>query len=126
IASREETPWLTSMVSWSRCRTRKSQTTGSSRARPAKCGASTAPSPVECVGDDLPYGKLTCFPRAVKAKSTETVVFSWIVYPSRRARDAINKKVITDPRLKAMRDVSKMPFDGKRLIFGGFKTLVEL
>jgi uncharacterized protein YbaA (DUF1428 family) len=76
---------------------------------------------VECVGDDVPYGKLTSFPRAVMATDDETVVFSWIVYESREARDEINQKVLTDPRIK-----TDMPFDGKRMIFGGFKTLLEL
>jgi uncharacterized protein YbaA (DUF1428 family) len=79
---------------------------------------------VECAGDDVPYGKLTSFPRAVKAKNGETVVFSWIVYKSRAQRDAVNKKVMADPRLKM--DMSKMPFDAKRMIFGGFKTMLEM
>jgi uncharacterized protein YbaA (DUF1428 family) len=80
---------------------------------------------VECVGDDVPYGELTSFPRAVHAKDDEMVVFSWIVYPSREARDEINKKVMGDPRMKAM-DMSKVPFDGKRMIFGGFQSFLEL
>jgi uncharacterized protein YbaA (DUF1428 family) len=79
---------------------------------------------VECAGDDVPYGKLTSFPRAVKAKSSETVVFAWIVYKSRAQRNAVNKKVMADPRLKM--DMSKMPFDAKRMIYGGFKTMLEL
>jgi uncharacterized protein YbaA (DUF1428 family) len=79
---------------------------------------------VECAGDDVPYGKLTSFPRAVKAKDNETVVFSWIIYKSRKQRDAINKKVMADPRLKMAG--SKMPFDGTRMIYGGFKTILEL
>lgn len=79
---------------------------------------------VECVGDDVPYGELTSFPRAVQAKDDETVVFSWIVYASREARDEINKKVMEDPRIKASMD--DMPFDAKRMIFGGFKTLFEM
>lgn len=78
---------------------------------------------VETVGDDVPYGKLTSFPRAVKAKKNETVVFSWIVYKSRKDRDAILKKVMADPRLNM--DVKKMPFDGKRMIYGGFKSFVQ-
>ncbi|MEO6104461.1 MAG: DUF1428 domain-containing protein [Pseudoxanthomonas sp.] len=81
---------------------------------------------VECVGDDLPPGKLTSFPLAVKAKKDETVVFSWIVYPSRTQRDRINKKVMADPRLACTVDPKKLPFDGKRMIFGGFKSIVEL
>ena len=79
---------------------------------------------VECVADDVPYGELTSFPRAVHAKDDETVVFSWIVYESREKRDAINAKVMADPRLKG--DVANMPFDGKRMIFGGFAPIVEL
>jgi uncharacterized protein YbaA (DUF1428 family) len=79
---------------------------------------------VECVGDDLPYGDVTSFPRAVQATDDETVIFSWIVYRSRAERDAINAKVMADPRLKA--DMSVMPFDGKRMIFGGFETFMEL
>lgn len=79
---------------------------------------------MECAGDDIPEGKLTSFPRAVKLKDGETVIFSWIVYRSRRDRDAINKKVMSDPRLKM--DPSMMPFDGKRMIFGGFKSIVEM
>ncbi|MDR6634871.1 uncharacterized protein YbaA (DUF1428 family) [Phyllobacterium sp. 1468] len=79
---------------------------------------------VECVADDVPYGEVTSFPRAVQAKDDETVVFSWIVYESRERRDAINAKVMADPRLKG--DVANMPFDGKRMIFGGFAPIVEL
>jgi uncharacterized protein YbaA (DUF1428 family) len=78
---------------------------------------------VECVGDDTPYGEVTSFPRAVQAKDDEIVIFSWIVYASRADRDAINAKVMADPRLKG--DVADMPFDGKRMIFGGFETFVE-
>ena len=79
---------------------------------------------VECIGDDVPYGELTSFPRAVQAKDDEIVVFSWIVYESREQRDAVNAKVMADPRLKA--DMSEMPFDGKRMIFGGFQPFIEL
>jgi uncharacterized protein YbaA (DUF1428 family) len=79
---------------------------------------------VECVGDDVPYGELTSFPRAVQAKDDEVVVFAWIVYESRAQRDAVNAKVMADPRLKG--DMADMPFDGKRMIYGGFETLVEL
>ncbi len=78
---------------------------------------------VEAVADDVPYGKLTACPRSVKAKKTETVIFSWITYKSRRDRDAILKKVMADPRLKM--DMKKMPFDAKRMIYGGFKAMVE-
>lgn len=78
---------------------------------------------VECVADDVPYGELTSFPRAVQAKEDETVVFAWITYASRAARDEINKKVMADPRLKGNMD--DMPFDGKRMMFGGFEAVVE-
>ena len=81
---------------------------------------------VECVGDDVPYGELTSFPRAVQAKEDETVVFAWITYESRAHRDAVNAKVMADPRIKGQMDMSKAPFDGKRMIYGGFTTLLEL
>jgi len=81
---------------------------------------------IECVGDDVPPGKLTSFPLAVKLKKDETVVFSWIVYKSRAQRDRINKKVMADPRLGSMMDPKSMPFDSKRMIFGGFKSIVQL
>lgn len=79
----------------------------------------------ECVGDDVPMGKLTSFPRSVKLKPAETVVFAWVTYKSRKHRDAVMAKVMTDPRLKSMMDSKTMPFDGKRMIFGGFKTIVS-
>ena len=78
---------------------------------------------VECWGDDVPEGKVTSFPMAVQRKPDETVVFSWIVWPSKSVRDAGMAKVMADPRLKP--DVNPMPFDGKRLIYGGFEVLVE-
>jgi uncharacterized protein YbaA (DUF1428 family) len=78
---------------------------------------------VECWGDDVPEGKVTSFPIAVQRKADETVVFSWIVWPSKSVRDAGMAKVMVDPRLKP--DVNPMPFDGKRLIYGGFEVLVE-
>ncbi len=80
---------------------------------------------VECVGDDVPYGELTSFPRAVQAKEDETVVFAWIAYESREHRDSVNAKVMADPRIKDA-DMSAAPFDGKRMIYGGFTTLLEL
>jgi uncharacterized protein YbaA (DUF1428 family) len=76
---------------------------------------------VECVGDDVPYGKLTSFPRAVQAADDEVIIFSWIVYRSRADRDAIVAKTMADERLKG-----EMPFDGKRMIFGGFETLFQM
>lgn len=78
---------------------------------------------VECWGDDVPDGELTSFPMAVKCEENETVVFSWIVWPSRAARDDGNKKAMSDPR---MQNMEEMPFDGKRMIFGGFETIVDL
>ena len=79
---------------------------------------------VECVGDDVKPGKVTSFPQSVKLKPDETVVFSWIVYKSRAHRDRVNKQVMADPRLGGM-DPKTLPFDGKRMIWGGFKRLVE-
>ncbi len=81
---------------------------------------------VESVADDVKPGKRTSFPQSVKLKSDETVVFSYIVYQSRRQRDAINKKVMSDPRLQKMMDPDDMMFDGKRMFWGGFKAIVEL
>jgi uncharacterized protein YbaA (DUF1428 family) len=80
----------------------------------------------EWVADDVKVGKRTSFPRSVKLKPGETVVFSWIVYKSRAQRDSINKKVMKDPRLADMMDSKSLPFDGKRMIYGGFKLLVAL
>jgi uncharacterized protein YbaA (DUF1428 family) len=85
-----------------------------------ECGALKM---VECWGDDVPEGKLTSFPMAVKCQKGETVVFSWILWPSRKARDEGMKQAMEDPRLKP--DVNPMPFDGKRMIFGGFEMIVE-
>ena len=79
---------------------------------------------VECVADDVPYGELTSFPRAVQVKPEETVIFSWITYESRQQRDAVNEKVMADPRMKAM--FNEMPLDGTRMIFGGFEMLFSL
>jgi uncharacterized protein YbaA (DUF1428 family) len=80
---------------------------------------------IECVADDVKPGKLTSFPQSVKLKPGETVMFSWIVYKSRAHRDRVNKKVMADPRMTAM-GAKLMPFDSKRMIYGGFKTLVVL
>lgn len=79
----------------------------------------------ECVADDVKAGKYTSFPQSVKLKKGETVVFSFIVYKSKADRNRVNKKVMSDPRLAAMMDPKKMPFDGKRMFWGGFKTFVE-
>jgi len=80
----------------------------------------------EAVADDVKPGKHTSFPQSVKLKSNETVIFAWIVYKSRRDRDRINAAVMKDPRLASMMDPKKLPFDGKRMFWGGFKTIVEL
>jgi uncharacterized protein YbaA (DUF1428 family) len=80
---------------------------------------------IECAGDDLNVKGMVSFPRRVKAKRGETVVFSWIVYKSRRHRDAVNKKVMNDKRLAAMMDPKSMPFDVKRMSYGGFKVFVD-
>jgi uncharacterized protein YbaA (DUF1428 family) len=80
----------------------------------------------ECVADDVKPGKHTSFPQSVKLKPGETVMFSWIVYKSRAHRDRVNAKVMKDRRLKPMMDPKAMPFDGKRMFWGGFKVLVDL
>lgn len=80
---------------------------------------------VEAVGDDLRKGKVTSFPRSVKAKAGEVVVFAWITYPSRRERDRTLKKVMADPRLAHMMDPANHPFDAERMFWGGFKPIVE-
>jgi uncharacterized protein YbaA (DUF1428 family) len=77
---------------------------------------------VEAWGDDVPDGKLTDFKRAVAAKPDETVVFSWVIWPSKEVRDQASKKMQDDPRMKMTPD---MPFDGKRMIFGGFDPILE-
>ena len=78
----------------------------------------------ECVAEDVKPGKLTSFPQSVKLKAGETVVFSWITYKSRKHRDRVMEKVMKDPRLAPMMDPKKMPFDPKRMFFGGFDTIV--
>jgi uncharacterized protein YbaA (DUF1428 family) len=80
----------------------------------------------ECVGDDVKMGKVTSFPQSVKLKPGETVVFSWIVFKSRAQRDRITGKVMKDPRLADMMDPKEMPFDTKRMIYGGFSVIVEV
>jgi uncharacterized protein YbaA (DUF1428 family) len=81
---------------------------------------------VECVADDVSVGKVTSFPRSVKLKKGEVVVFSWIVYRSRADRDRISKKAMSDPRMAKYAVPGAMPFDGKRMIYGGFKPFLEL
>ena len=80
---------------------------------------------VECVADDVKLGKLTSFPQSVRLKPSETVIFAYIVYKSRAQRDRINAKVMKDPRLANMMDPKAMPFDAKRMFWGGFKSIVE-
>lgn len=77
---------------------------------------------VECWGDDVPDGKVTSFPMAVKKKEDETVVFSWITWPNKSIRDEGMKKFMDDPRFKSVQD---MPFDGQRMIYGGFQAILE-
>lgn len=114
------------MVSWCRYRKITWSPTARWRARPARSGRITALEYVQCVGDDVQAGKTTSFPQSVKLKPGEVVVFSWIVYKSRRDRDRINKAVMADPRLADMMDPKSLPFDGKRMFFGRFKSIVAL
>lgn len=79
----------------------------------------------ECVADDVKPGKLTSFPQSVMLKDDEVVVFAWIAFRSRKARDIVNAKVMADPRMNEMGDMASMPFDPQRMFFGGFKGLVE-
>jgi uncharacterized protein YbaA (DUF1428 family) len=81
---------------------------------------------VECIADDVKPGKHTSFPQSVKLKPGEAVWFSYIVYKSRRHRDSVLKKVMSDPRLAKMMDPKAMPFDGKRMFWGGFKVMVRV
>jgi uncharacterized protein YbaA (DUF1428 family) len=80
----------------------------------------------ECIGEDVKPGQVTSFPQAVQLKDDEVVFFSWIVYNSRAERDVINEKVMKDPRLAETMDGQNMPFDGKRMFWGGFETFVAL
>ncbi len=80
---------------------------------------------MECVADDVKPGQVTSFPQSVILQDDETVVFSWIVFTSRKARDRINAKVMADPRLESMMSGKNCPFDPKRLIYGGFKSIVQ-
>lgn len=81
---------------------------------------------VECIADDVKKGKLTSFPQSVNLKPGETVIFSYVVYKSRAQRDSVNKKVMKDPRLAKMMDPKKLPFDGMRMFWGGFKVFISL
>lgn len=80
----------------------------------------------ECAADDVQPGKVTSFPQAVQLKDDELVVFSFVVYPSREVRDRANAAVMADPRMKEAMDPKAMPFDGMRMFWGGFKTIVEV
>jgi uncharacterized protein YbaA (DUF1428 family) len=86
-----------------------------------ECGALRV---VECWGDDVPEGKLTSFPMAVKREPGESVVIAWIVWPDKATRDAGHRKMEADPRVQHATDT--MPFDGKRMIYGGFQTVVDV
>jgi uncharacterized protein YbaA (DUF1428 family) len=79
----------------------------------------------ECIADDVKSGFVTSFPQAVELKENEVVVLSWIEFSSRAARDAINEQVMNDPRMAGMMDADKLPFDGRRMIYGGFETLIS-
>ncbi|QOR37769.1 DUF1428 domain-containing protein [Billgrantia diversa] len=81
---------------------------------------------VECVADDVPPGQHTSFPLSVKLEPREKVIFSWILYPSREERDRINAKVMEDPRMADMMDPANHPFDGKRMIWGGFREALRM
>jgi uncharacterized protein YbaA (DUF1428 family) len=80
----------------------------------------------ECIAEDVKPGTLTSFPQSVNLQADETVIFSWIVYKSRAHRDEVNDKVMKDPRMADMMKPEAMPFDGKRMIYGGFEVLVDL
>jgi uncharacterized protein YbaA (DUF1428 family) len=96
----------------------------------AKCGAIWREHGAlqfrECIAEDVKPGKLTSFPQSVNLEGGETVVFSWIVYESRAHRDEVNDKVMKDPRMADMMKAESMPFDGKRMIYGGFEMIVDL
>ena len=80
----------------------------------------------ECVADDVKPGKWTSFPQAVDLQDGEVVIFSWIVYESRASRDEINDKVMKDPRMKEYTDPENLPFDGKRMVYGGYEMKIDL
>lgn len=81
---------------------------------------------VEAVADDVQPGKVTSFPQSVQLEDDETVVFAWISYRSRAHRDEVNEKVMKDPRITGMGDMKDMPFDGKRMFWGGFESIVDV
>jgi uncharacterized protein YbaA (DUF1428 family) len=81
---------------------------------------------VECLADDVKPGEVTSFPQSVQLKPDETVIMSYIVYASKADRDRINEKVMKDPRIKDAMDPKKMPFDGKRMFYGGFDEIVKI
>ena len=80
----------------------------------------------ECIADDVKPGRWTSFPQSVKLKANEVVCFSWIGFRSRRHRDRVNAKVMKDPRLASMMDPKRMPFDARRMIYGGFRVAVDV
>jgi len=80
----------------------------------------------ECIAEDVKPGKLTSFPQSVDLQDGETVMFSWIEFESRAHRDEVNDKVMNDPRMKSMMEPESMPFDGKRMIYGGFDVMVDI
>ena len=97
------------------------------RRRQARSGKNTAALEFrKCVGDDLKTKMAASFPRTIKLKPGETVVFSWIVFKSRAHRDAVNAKVMKDPQLAKMMRSKAMPFDSKRMVYGGFKVMVDV
>jgi uncharacterized protein YbaA (DUF1428 family) len=100
------------------------------RAMASKCGAIWREHGAlkfrECIADDVKPGKLTSFPQSVNLEPDETVIFSWIEFESRAHRDEVNDKVMKDPRMAEMMDPASMPFDGKRMIYGGFEDLLDL
>jgi uncharacterized protein YbaA (DUF1428 family) len=112
LSSRSRRRTLTPTAAWRRRRARVWREHGALEYR-------------EWIAEDVKVGKLTSFPRSVKLKPGETVVFSWITYKSRGQRDRINAKVMADKRLADMMDTKSLPFDAKRLIYGGFESLVE-
>lgn len=81
---------------------------------------------VECVGDDVPSGKVTSFAKSVKLKKGEVVFFSWATYKSKAHRDRVMKKVMADPRMQQFAELNEMPFDGMRMFWGGFKPVIKV